>query len=73
METLNEEDLDWLTRTENRLMRMRKREVANTNSRIMVDDLTELIEKCHIIRQWMQSRFGLKQDDDIHPFNWGGI
>jgi hypothetical protein len=30
METLNDSDLDWLTAVENRLIRLRKREAANT-------------------------------------------
>ena len=69
METLNEQDLDWLTTAENRLIRMRKRESANTNSRIMIDDLTELIEKCHTVRQWLQGRFNQKRDEDLNIVN----
>ncbi|MBN1253972.1 MAG: hypothetical protein JXA50_01695 [Deltaproteobacteria bacterium] len=65
METLNEQDLDWLTNTENRLIRMRKREAANTNSRLIIDSLTETIKEIHELRQWLQSRFGLEMDKSI--------
>ncbi|KKN01354.1 hypothetical protein LCGC14_1128510 [marine sediment metagenome] len=70
-ETLNEQDLDWLTIAENRMVRMRKRETANANSKIMIDDLTKLIEKTHTVRQWLQSRFEMVMDEDIHPLTWG--
>lgn len=50
METLNEQDVDWLTKAQNRLIRMRKREAANTNSRLMVEDLSDLIEKFENVR-----------------------
>jgi len=65
LEILNEQDLDWLTRVENRLIRMRKREAANTKSSFILNDLTELIEKCHTVRQWLQSRFDQEMDKDI--------
>lgn len=65
METLNEQDLDYLNNVENKLIRFRKREAANTNSRLMIDDLTELIEKCHQVRQWLQSRFELLIDKNL--------
>jgi hypothetical protein len=71
METLNEQDLEWLTKAENRLLRMRKREASNTNSKLMIEDLTDLIEKCHTVRQWLQARFGQETDEDINPITWG--
>lgn len=41
METLNDSDLDWLTFVENKMIRMRKREAANTNR--LCSDITEVI------------------------------
>ncbi len=57
METLNEQDLEWLEKAEKRLIRMRKREAANMNSRLMIEDLTEVIEKMESMRGWFKSRF----------------
>lgn len=57
METLNEQDLDWLTKAQNRLIRMRKREAANTNSRLVMDELTETIDHIDMLRQWLQGRW----------------
>ena len=73
METLTEQDLDWLTKAEERLMRMRKREAANTNSRLMIDDLGEMIGKVHALRQWLQSRFDVAVDPELekNPIDWG--
>lgn len=65
METLTEQDLDWLTSTGNRLIRIRKRESINTNSRYLIDQLTEAIEKVHHIRQTLQMRFGHDVNEDI--------
>ena len=56
MEVLNEQDLDWLAKAEGRLYRMRKREAANTNSSPVINDLTDVIEKIHQIKEWLQSR-----------------
>ena len=67
-EVLNEGDLDWLTSAQNRLIRMRKREAAHTNSRLIIDDLTDVIEKMHATRQWLQGRFEQEVDKDIHPY-----
>ena len=63
METLTEQDLDWLTQTQGRLVRMRKRESANTNKQ--VDTITDVIRHIHRLRQSLQSRFGLPTDADI--------
>jgi len=65
METLNEQDLDWLTRVENRLIRMRKREAINTNSAYLIEYIGETIYKCHFTRQILQSRFGLREDKNL--------
>jgi len=62
METLNQEDLDWLTRTENRLIRMRKREAANTNSPIMLADLTTAIQDVDDLRAWLAARLMVKAE-----------
>jgi len=67
METLNEQDLEWLTKAESRIIRIRKREAANTNSGYIIDDLTEIIEKVHDLRRWLQSRFGIEQDKSLNP------
>ena len=73
METLTEQDLDWLTAAENRLIRMRKREAANTNSPTVIDDLSDTIERIHQVRQWLQGRFEQPVDGDLHPFSIGGL
>jgi len=70
MEVLNEQDLDWLTGAENRLIRMRKRESACTKSKLIIDELTDSIEHLHILRQWLQGRFEQEVDKDLHPFEW---
>ena len=65
METLNEDDLDWLTRVENRLLSMQKREAANTKSYWVTDTLKKTIGETHQLRQALQSRFNKKVDADI--------
>lgn len=60
METLNQDDLDWLTKTENRLIRMRKREAANTNSRTVIDDITSAIQEIDRVRGWLGARLEIK-------------
>ncbi len=57
METLTEEDLDWLIKVESKLIRMRKREAANSNSWSVMESLSELIEKFENIRAWLKARF----------------
>lgn len=68
METLTEDDLDRLTKTENQLIRLRKREAANTNS--LVYDFGEAIEEVHKIRQRLQARFGKAIDNDLDGSSW---
>ncbi|GAG78142.1 unnamed protein product [marine sediment metagenome] len=69
MEVLNEQDLDWLTKAENRLARMRKREAFHIQGFSLVsEDLTGTILKIHSIRQWLQSRFELPVDKDINEY-----
>jgi hypothetical protein len=63
METLTEQDLEWLTGVENRILVMRKREAANTNR--LCADLTMAIKKVHWIRQMLQARFDLSVDAEI--------
>ncbi len=63
METLTEQDLEWLTTIENKMIRLRKREAANKNS--LTGDITEIIEKLHWCRQMLQGRFGLPTDRDL--------
>lgn len=63
LETLNEEDLDFLTRVENRLVRSRKREAANRD--LLSKDLTDCIQRVHYVRQMLQTRFGKTVDDDL--------
>ncbi len=63
METLNEQDLDNLTKMQQRLMRMRKREAANTNR--LCPDFTEAIQKIHWMRQMLQARMSLPVDESI--------
>lgn len=57
METLNEQDLEWLTKAEARLIRMRKREAANSNFWSVMEALSDMIEKCEEARSWLQDRF----------------
>jgi hypothetical protein len=63
METLTEQDLEWLTTIEGRLLRLRKREAANKNT--LTEDFTEAIEKIHFCRQMLQGRFGLPTDRSL--------
>ncbi len=65
MEALTIEDLNRLTRIENELIQMRKREAATTNSPNMIYQLGETIKECHELRQWLQSRFGLPMDANL--------
>jgi len=58
METLNDQDLDWLTAAENRLMRLRKREAANTNNFSILHDLSDAIELVDRIRGYLGARLG---------------
>ncbi len=71
METLNEQDLDLLTKIENRLITMRKRETSNTNSSMLIENMTDTIKHIHELRQFLQARFGMKVDEDIVPFKIG--
>ena len=71
METLHEQDLDLLTTMENRLITMRKREAANTNSMMLIENMTDTIKHIHKLRQSLQARFGMKVDEDIVPFKIG--
>lgn len=57
MQPLNDEDLDWLTAVENRLIRMRKREDA-TNDRRLSTDITDTIERVDWLRQMLGARLG---------------
>lgn len=61
MESLNDEDIDWLTTVENRLIRMRKREDA-TNNRRLSTDITETIERVDWLRQMLAGRLNRKVD-----------
>ncbi len=63
MESLNEEDLKALTNIENRLLRLRKREVANRN--ILCNEISQVINSTHELRQLMQIRFEIKMDEDL--------
>lgn len=63
METLTEQDLEWLTTIENKMIRLRKREAANKNS--ITGDIAEAIEKIHWCRQMLQARFGITADADL--------
>ena len=65
MEPLSIEDINRLTRLENELIQLRKREAANINSPNVIDQLTEVIKECHELRQWLQSRFNLKMDPNL--------
>ena len=65
METLNEDDLDWLTRCENRMLQMQKRETANTKSHWVMSELESAIEATHKLRQTLQARFNKTVDKDI--------
>jgi len=60
METLTDSDLDWLTTVENKLIRLRKREAANTNR--LCGDITEAIEKVDWLRQMLAGRFNREVD-----------
>lgn len=60
METLNDQDLDWLTAVENKLIRLRKREAANANR--LCGDITETIERIDWLRQMLAGRLGRKAD-----------
>lgn len=62
---LTTETVDSLTRQENALILLRKRESANINSAYLIEYIGEAIEKCHIVRQILQSRFNLPVDKDI--------
>jgi hypothetical protein len=65
MEVLNEDDLDWLTRVENRLITMRKRETEHHGNRggLVPNELTDAIKAVHNTRCWLQARFGKRRDE----------
>lgn len=63
VETLNEQDIESLTRIENQLIRMRKREAANKN--FLCCEFTEAIEEIHEIRRMLQARMNLPIDKAI--------
>jgi hypothetical protein len=65
LETLTISDIDLLTRYENGLIFLRKREAANVNSSYLIEYVNETIGKCHTVRQILQSRFNLPVDKDI--------
>lgn len=65
MEPITEDDLDWLTRVENRLSGLRKRETEHRGTSLMCHDLTESIKAIHRLRQFMQARFGKTLDADL--------
>lgn len=66
LETLTEEDLDWLTRTENRLARMRQRETQHRGPKAMLTkDITDAIKRVRNLRIMLQARFGKTVDDYI--------
>jgi len=60
METLNEDDLIWLTKVQNKLTRMRKREAANANWSTMIGDITETIQSVDNVRVWLGSRIDVE-------------
>ena len=66
METLNEDDLTYLTKVENKLIRLRKRETANTNSLLMNDSIDEAIAAIDDARKWLGSRIGV-ETNHINP------
>ena len=72
METLNEDDLDYLTKTENKLMRMRKRESANTKSLLVDESLEEAIKAIDDARKWLSGRLGVESKHMTHNQRWGG-
>jgi hypothetical protein len=67
MEVLNEDDLDWLTRVENRLMTMRKREAAHRPhsgpQRGLDAELHDSIKGIHNLRVFLQIRFGKNTEE----------
>jgi len=65
MKALVISDIDLLTRQENALILLRKREAANANSLYLIEYISEAIGKHHCVRQILQSRFGLPTDKDI--------
>lgn len=56
LETLNAGDLDWLTLTEERFIRLRKREQANANSSWVMGSLTQIIDELEEIRVALKGR-----------------
>ena len=60
METLNDQDLDWLTNIENKLIRLRKREAANANRLCL--EITDCIKCVDELRQFLAARLGRKVD-----------
>ena len=57
MEPLNEDDVEWLTKAANRLIRMRKREVANKNSPLVVATIGDAIKEVVDAASWLDARF----------------
>jgi hypothetical protein len=62
MESLNDEDIEWLAKVANRLIRMRKREAANTNSPLMIEALGDTIKEVVNARSWLGARLNRKLD-----------
>lgn len=62
MESLNDEDIEWLANVANRLIRMRKREAANTNSPLMIEALGDTIKEVVNARSWLGARLNRKLD-----------
>lgn len=70
LEVLTEDDLDWLTRVENRLMTMRKREAAhrpksNSQTTSLVREISDAITPVHNLRVFLQIRFCKTQEELI--------
>lgn len=64
-EPINEEDLDWLTRVENRISAMRKRENEHHPKSFTESYMTGAIKEIHQLRQMLQARFEKKVDADL--------
>jgi len=65
MEPLSIEDINRLTKLENELIQLRKREAANINSPLVIEEIANTIKACHRTRQWLQGRFLLAVDKDL--------
>lgn len=70
METLNEQDLEYLTKVENKLIRMRKREAANSKSMMMTQYLDESINSIDDLRGHLAARMGVECDTMSPKTRW---